>query len=101
MSKTNAIIFSSLILATIFGIFGQGMAYFLKEKVVEIPPIYYLSGLTILSVILYVSGFVLTYIQYKKQKIDMDKMGVYFSLFGFIGLLTSGWSLFVLAMWWG
>ncbi|WP_074733205.1 hypothetical protein [Halobacillus karajensis] len=101
MNKTNAIIIGSLILATIFGILGQGMAYFLNENFAKIPPIYYLSILTIISVILYLSSFVLTYLQYKKRRIEKDKMEVYFSTIGGIGLLTSGWSLFVLAMWRG
>ncbi|MCP3027053.1 hypothetical protein [Halobacillus sp. A5] len=101
MSKTNAIIFASLILATIFGILGQGMAYFLNDNFAKIPPIYYLSVLTIISVILYLSSFVLTYLQYKKRRIEKAKMGLFFSVFGGIGLLTSCWSLFVLAMWWG
>lgn len=101
MRKANIIIFGSLILATIFGIFGQGMAYFLKENFVEISPIYYLTVLTIISIFLYLSCFVLTYLQYKKQRINKGRLKIYFSVFGCISLLTSCWSLFVLAMWWG
>lgn len=101
MGKTNVSIFASVILATIVGIFGQGMAYFLNESFVEIPPTYYLTALTILSVFLFLISFVLTFLQYKKQRIEKIKLVSYFSVFGGIGLLTSCWSLFVLAMWWG
>ncbi len=102
MSRANiASIFGSLILATVIGIFGQGFAYFLNENFAEMSPIYYVTVLTITSVILYLSTFVLTYFQYKKQRIEKAKMEVYFSVFGVIGWVTSCWSLFVLAMWWG
>lgn len=41
------------------------------------------------------------YFQYKKQRINKEKLGIYITLFVITGLLTSWWSLFVLAMWWG
>jgi len=99
--KTTAIILGSLILATIFGVFGQGMAYFLNENFAKIPPIYYLTVLTIISVFLYLISFVMTYLQYKKQGIEEVKLVSYFSVIGCIGILTSCWSILVLAMWWG
>ncbi|MFN7252905.1 MAG: hypothetical protein ACK4M9_19355 [Anaerobacillus sp.] len=101
MSKTNAIIFGSLILATIFAIFGQGVAYFLNENLAEKHPIYYLTVLTITSIVLYFSSFVLIYLQYKKRRFDKSKIALYFSVFGGISFFISCWSLFVLAMWWG
>ena len=96
------IILGSLILATIFGVYGQGMSYYLNENLVEIAPIYYLTFLTILSVFLYLISFVLTYLQYRKHRNNNNKLGLYSSyVIGCIGLLTSCWSVFVLAMWWG
>lgn len=99
MSKTNAIIFGSLVLATLFGVYGQGMAYFLNESFIEIHSIYSLSVLTILSIILFLISFVLSYHQYKKRKIKKNRIVLNISVF--IGLPVSCWSLFVLAMWWG
>ena len=99
--KANAIIFGSLILATILGVFGQGIAYFLNGIFAKIHPVYYLTVLTIISLFLYLSSFVLAYLQYKKLRIGKDKLGLYFSGISCVGLLTSWWSLFVLAMWWG
>lgn len=101
MKKTNAIVLGSLILATVFGVFGQGMAYFLNENFAKISPIYYLTILTIISVFLYLISIVMTYFQYKKKGIEEVKLVSYFSVISCIGLLTSCWSLFVLAMWWG
>ncbi|MDM5215097.1 hypothetical protein QUF94_27675 [Peribacillus sp. NJ4] len=97
MIKANILILGSIILATILGIFGQGISYFMNENIAKIYPIYYLTGLTMISVFLYL----VTYISIKKQKIVKDKFGVYPLAICAIGLPTSLWSLFVLAMWWG
>ena len=102
MVKKIVIILGSLILATIFGVYGQGMSYYLNEKLVEIAPIYYLTFLTILSVFLYFISFVLTYLQYKKHRNNKNKLSLYSCyVIGCIGSLTPCWSVFVLAMWWG
>lgn len=101
MIKANVFIFGSLILATTFGIFGQGISYFMNENLVKISPIYYLTVLTITSVFLYLVSALLTYSSIKRQIIKKDKFGVYLLTTGFIGVPTSLWSLFVLAMWWG
>lgn len=69
----------------------------MNENIAKIYPIYYLTGLTMISVFLYL----VTYISIKKQKIVKDKFGVYPLAICAIGLPTSLWSLFVLAMWWG
>ncbi|WP_431027010.1 hypothetical protein [Lysinibacillus sp. LZ02] len=100
MVKSNILIFSCLTLATIFGIFGQDVAYFMNENIASIAPIYYLTILTATSVFLYLVTIVLTYIASKKKILDKNKLGVYFLIIGFISILTSLWSLFVLAMWW-
>ncbi len=102
MAKKNIIILGSLILATIFGIYGQGMSYYLNENLVEIAPIYYLTFLTILSVFLYFISFVLTYLQYKKHRNNKNKLGLY-SLYaiGCICSIIALQSVFILAMWWG
>ncbi|MFC9601824.1 hypothetical protein ACFTQL_29470 [Peribacillus butanolivorans] len=101
MMKANVLILGSIILATILGIFGQGISYFMNENIAKIYPVYYLTGLTMISVFLYLVTPVLTYISIKKQKIEKDKFGVYPLAICAIGLPTSLWSLFVLAMWWG
>lgn len=98
--KANVHIFGSLILATIFGTFGQTISYFINENIAELSPIYYLTVLTITSVFLYLVSAVLTYFSTKKQIIDKNNWGIYFFVIGLIGVPISLWSLFVLAMWW-
>ena len=101
MKKAKTVIFGSFILATICGIFGQDLAYLLNKSYSNIQPIAYLTVLTILSIALFLNSFVMTYFQYKKQRIQKQTLGLYFTGFGVIALLISCSSLFVLAMWWG
>lgn len=101
MIKTNVLIIGCIIVATIFGIFGQNMAYFLNEHIIEIPPIYYLTALTIMSWILYLLPIVIIVFVYKKQKIKKETFINYLSVNCLIGFLISMGSFFVLAMWWG
>lgn len=101
MIKINVLIFGSMILATILGVFGQGLAYFMNENIVKTYPIYYLSVLTLISIFLYVVSFILTYVSLKKRKIEKEIFDLYLIAICLLGLPTSLWSLFVLAMWWG
>ena len=101
MMKTNILIYGITILATILGGFGQGISYFLNENIVKSYPIYYLIALTIISIFLYLVALVISYISLKKKNIEKDEFRVYILVICAIGLLTSLWSLFVLAMWWG
>lgn len=101
MEKSNILILASLALATVFGIFGQGIAYFMNDNIASIGPIYYLTGLTFTSVFLYLVAAVFTYVANKKKILDKIEISIYYRIIGFIGILTSFWSLFVLAMWWG
>ena len=86
-------------MATIFGLFGQSIAYFMNEHIVKTAPIYYLTGLTIASYTFYLLPTI--FVIFKRKLIKFNTL-IYFLLFVFsIGVPTSTWSLFVLAMWWG
>ena len=50
--KNHGMLVGSFILATVFGIFGQNIAYFLNENLVEVAPLFYLVVVTILSIVL-------------------------------------------------
>lgn len=101
IKKSKVIIFGSFILGIILGIFGQDFAYFLNSIFPESYPIYNLTILTLISIFLILNSLIMIYFQYKIQRINKEKLGIYITLFVIAGLLTSWWSLFVLAMWWG
>ncbi|GGP13283.1 hypothetical protein GCM10011346_32820 [Oceanobacillus neutriphilus] len=88
-------------MAIILGIFGQDFAYLLNGIFPESYPIYNLTILTLISIFLFLNSLVMIYFQYKKQRMNKEKLGRYITLFVIAGLLTSWWSLFVLIMWWG
>ena len=97
----NAFIWISLILASILGVFGQSIAYFLNDNFLKSYPIYYLTVLTITSIFLYVSSVLLIYIQYRQGKFVRNTLNISLSLMVIVCLPIIFWSLFVLAMWWG
>ncbi|MFS0765794.1 hypothetical protein [Peribacillus phoenicis] len=101
MRLANVLIVGSFVLATVLGIYGQDLSYYMDRTIVEISPIYYLTGLTGLSIFLYLAALSLTFLFYKKQKIQKDKFGIYLAVICMIGTATSLWSTFVTAMWWG
>lgn len=98
MKKVKLVTFVSFILAFILGVWGQGIAYFLRDSIVDILPIYYLTAITIISIILFIISFFLTFYLYET---DNKKALLYQLVILIVGGLTSFWSLFVLIMWWG
>jgi len=85
-------IFLSFILASILGIFGQDLASMLNRHLMEINTTYYLTFLTITSLVVYVFTFVYSYKRLRNPVLT--------SVTGLVGVLISCWSLFVLVMWW-
>lgn len=101
MVKPDILILGCITLATIFGIFGHGIAYFMNQNITPIAPIYYLTVLTFTSVFLYLVVAVITYAAKKRGILNKNRIDTYFTIIGFIGTPTSLWSLIVLVMWWG
>lgn len=102
MKKLYGLLIGSFLLATIFCVFGQGIAYFLSEHFVTIWwPIYYLTGLTILGFLLYLLTAFLIFHLFKKQESAHKYLEPISVLLFITALSASIWSLFVTAMWWG
>ncbi|MFC5602508.1 hypothetical protein [Sporosarcina koreensis] len=83
-----------LILATVFGIYAQGISYYLNERYPIISLSTAITIITFLSIGLYVMIPLLLLI-FKKL------IPIYLAAFVLIGLTTSLWSFFVWAMWMG
>lgn len=101
MKRFYGLLIGSFLLATVFSVFGQGIAYFLNENFVPIWPVYYLTGLTILGFLLYLLTAFLIFYAYKNKNstykyLEPIMILLFISAFG-----ASIWSLFVTAMWWG
>ena len=100
MKKINVIILVSFILASVLGVLGQDLSYFMSENIIAFHPVYYLTAFTLISIALYIISFALLLTAYRKQKHKADFEGYFFLIF-IVGASVSSWAIFVLAMWWG
>lgn len=98
--KKNINMFIVLIISSFLGIFAQSIADFIKEKIYNMPSIYYLSFFTFLSIFLFLFVLVRTFILMKKNKRNQNDFILMIFLVALLGIPTTFWSLFVLGMWW-
>ncbi|WP_153721671.1 MULTISPECIES: hypothetical protein [Sporosarcina] len=101
MMKMTLSIMISMIIATILGVYGQGMAYFMTDYAVDINPVYYLTGFTVISLLLYVVSFILASLLMKNKSISDWKVSGALLAISIIAVPISMFSFFVTAMWWG
>ncbi|VFE55571.1 Uncharacterised protein [Clostridioides difficile] len=105
IKKFRIFIFINIILATVIGIYAQDIAYYIVgDYSVNIAQLYLyiLTVLTILSIILFLATPILIHLFVKKHQLKGEYL-LYILLVVdiLIGILTSMFSLFVLAMSWG
>ncbi|WP_153731056.1 hypothetical protein [Sporosarcina obsidiansis] len=99
--KTVISIGVSITIATILGVYGQGLAYYMSEHMADIHPIYYLTAFTVMSMLLYVASFVLAHLLLKKKKKNEGKVIAAFFVISIFAVPISVFSFFVTVMWWG
>ncbi len=90
----NASVIIGIVVATILGIYGQGISYYLHERFPAIKLTTAITSVTFLSIGLYILIPILLVIFKKPNKI-------YLGACGLIGIPISIWSFFVFAMWIG
>lgn len=88
------------ILATILGVYGQWIAYFMSENH-PLNATYYLTACTVLSMLLYVVSYVLASILLRSKKISEWKVAGLFLAISIIAVPVSMFSFLATAMWWG
>lgn len=101
MKKIYVWLVGIFLLATILCIFGQGIAYFLSEKVISIYPVYYLTGLTISGLVLYLAAGLGVFRLIEKRESSIRRFEFFIVLLFIVSLSAAIWSIFVTAMWWG
>ncbi|WP_433959214.1 hypothetical protein [Cytobacillus horneckiae] len=102
MKKGHFFIWMLMIIATILGVFGQSLAYFVDEHMANTNhTVYYLTIFTVISISIYFVTPLLAYLMMKVKKIHVKYSNIYILGFGMIGTCVSIWSVFVCAMWWG
>ncbi len=90
-----------MVLATILGVYGQDISYYINNIIENFSPLFYLTIITLISILLFLIPPMLIFQFYKKQKDEDKKFNLYFGINAVICATTSAFSLFVLVMWWG
>lgn len=101
MKKTTIILWILFMFSIVFGLFGQGIAYFLNDTMYQIHPIFYLTIVTFVGIVFFLLSCMLLYVQSKKGLIKEEVFHALLTLFLATGIAVTLWSLFVLIMWWG
>lgn len=102
LKKVHFFIWMLMITATVLGVYGQSLAYFVDAHLGNTnPPIYYVTLFTVISVLLYFVALLLAYLMIKVKKVNKKFTNIYIYGIGIIGICVSMWSIFVCAMWWG
>lgn len=101
LNKAHFFIWILMIIVTVLGIYGQSFAYLLEDITNTGHVVYYLTILTVISILLYFVTPFLANLMIKFEKIDDRFIPLYILIFGMIGIFVSLWSFFVCVMWWG
>lgn len=101
LNKGHFFIWILMIIATALGIYGQSFAYFLVDITNTAKAVYYLTTLTVFSILIYLVIPILAYWLIRLEKIHDRFIPLYILIFGMIGISVSLWSIFVCVMWWG
>lgn len=99
MKKIYVLLIGIFLLATTLCIFGQGIAHFLSEKVISIYPVYYLTGLTISGLVLYLAAGLEIFRLFKKRESSIRRFEHFIVLLFIVSLSAAIWSIFVTVMW--
>ncbi len=91
--------YCSIILAAALGVYGQWISYYITEIIVEISPLYYLTTITMISILLFLATPILAYTLNKDS--EKNSFAIPNGINGCIDIPITFWSLFVLVMWWG
>lgn len=103
-AKFKWFIVISVILASIIGIYGQSITYYIVDNILG-RDVFSLVGcltiLTLLSVLLFLIPAILIWVGIKKSKLSKQVFSKYFLTDVTIGCFISLWSILVLIAWWG
>ncbi|MDF2546133.1 MAG: hypothetical protein K0R93_1031 [Anaerosolibacter sp.] len=101
MIKLHFFMYGSMILATMLGVYAQSISYYINSNIVKISPLYSLTVLTMISILLYTVPPMFAYKFINKQQNGEASYVPHIYINSLLGVSISVWSLFVLIMWWG
>ena len=91
-----------MLVATIIGIYAQDITYYIGANILgSTPPLYILTILTAISILLFLIVLLVIQIEINRGIINKQKLTNYFIVNIILGGLSSIWLVFVLIMSWG
>ncbi|VDG99056.1 Uncharacterised protein [Lysinibacillus sphaericus] len=99
--KTKVTVAVMIISATFLGGYGQKYAYYLNDHFLDINPLIYLTGQTVISILLYILSWIIAYRMVMKRERISGWISLLFSVLVVMGGGVSLWSILVTALWWG
>jgi len=98
--KIRLLLYGSMFLAIIFGVYAQDIAYLLYYNL-SIPLLAGLSIVTIFSILFFLIPPILISKVNKQNKFGKKEIKIYLGVNALIGIVISLFSLIVLVAWWG
>ena len=96
-SKSIFVLYATTIIASLLGIYGQDISYFIYNNIGKFPLEYCITVITITSIILFIIPHILSLRWNARDK----KIELYYIINLLAGGTISVFSMFVLIMWWG
>lgn len=94
------IMYGIIILATMLGVYGQDISYYINNILASFSPLFYLTIITSISVLLFLIPPTLISKFNKTQKSEVEIFNLYYGINAVIGAVTSAFSLLVLLIGW-
>lgn len=99
--KNHNIVFLSMVIAIVLGVYAQDITYYINENVINISLSLCIIIVTLISLLLFIVPSVLV-IRSNRGKSETDKiMKIYLGINALLGIPISAFSLFVMIMWQG
>ncbi len=96
MNKRKILMCFFMALATVLGIYAQGISYYISTNIISLSPVIFLSVITFISIGLYILVPIIG-----KVSNNEKQFALCVTVNNIIGIPVSIYSLFVLIMWWG
>ena len=99
MRKLKILMCSFMVLATVLGVYGQGISYYVSTNIISVSPEIILTIIALLSLALFISTPLLSKLVTKDVNKEKE-IEPYVTVNNIIGIPVSIFSIFVLIMWW-
>ncbi len=102
--KFKCFVVISVILASVIGIYGQTMTYYIVDNIFTrgtLSTVACITSLTILSILLFLVSSMATFVGIKQSKLREEVFSKYLFVDLILGCLISLWSVLIITVWWG